>query len=397
MIHTVEQVSPKIALTAEGYLLCADVAIARTGTLIYAAGEIPAEPNAEGLIYVNRSADEVFKDEAINSFLAKPVTNLHPDSMVTPDNWKDVAVGTVQNVRREDGFLMADLLITDAAAINDIQKNGLREVSCGYDAQYIQTSPGYASQAGIIGNHVALVPRGRCGTSCSIKDHEIMKKLSFKDKMLAAFKTRDEGEINKVLDEIGEGEGGDLHIHLPSESKQEETKDDEDPMEARLQAIESALTALTKTGDDAPVDEEDKENATEDDDDDDSEKPTADAFKSVLSKAAILSPGIKFTAPTGDAKTAAFKDAICGCKLQALKSAYATDAGKSAIEPFLAGKTIDKLKGASLDAVFAGASALMGARNNAGTRVTSTKDFGHSPKTPAEINAANAAFWANRK
>lgn len=224
-----------------------------------------------------------------------------------------------------------------------------------------------------------------------------MKKLSFKDKMLAAFKTRDEGEINKVLDEIGEGEGGDLHIHLPSESKQEETKDDEDPMEARLQAIESALTALTKTGDDAPVDEEDKENATEDDDDDDSEKPTADAFKSVLSKAAILSPGIKFTAPTGDAKTAAFKDAICGCKLQALKSAYATDAGKSAIEPFLAGKTIDKLKGASLDAVFAGASALMGARNNAGTRVTSTKDFGHSPKTPAEINAANAAFWANRK
>lgn len=389
MIHTTEQISQNQALTPEGFLLCSGVAIARTGTLIYADGEIPADPNEEGVIYVKRTPEEVFSDEAMASFEGKPVTNLHPNELVNPENWQEVAVGTVQNVRQEGNLLVADLLITQAEAIKDVQ-DGLREVSCGYEAQYEQTQPGYASQKGIVGNHVALVPAGRCGPSCSIKDNAMTKKLTIKDRLMAAFKTRDEASIKGVLDELEDEPGGDLHIHM-AEAKDEEA----DPNEERFKRIEDAIASLTPKTEDADPEEKDKvEDA--DEDEDEGEKPTGDSFQTVLSKAAILSPGIKFSVPTGDAKSAEFKDALCGCKLQALKAAYGTDAGKNAIEPFLAGRSLDKIKGASLDAVFAGASTLMAQLNNTGRKVVVTKDFGHAPSTPSDINKANREFWANR-
>ena len=383
MIHTTEQISQNQALTPEGFLLCSDVAIARTGTLIYADGEIPADPNEEGIIYVKRSPEEVFSNEAMASFEGKPVTNLHPNELVSPDNWQEVAVGTVQNVRQEGNMLVADLLITQAEAIKDVQ-DGLREVSCGYEAQYEQTKPGYASQKGIVGNHVALVPAGRCGPSCSIKDNAMKNKLTIKDRLMAAFKTRDEASIKGVLDELEDDPGGDLHIHM-AEAKDEEA----DPSEERLKRMEDAIASLMPKTEDMNMDMDMEE-------EDEGEMPTSDSFQTVLSRAAILSPGIKFSAPTGDAKSSAFKDALCGCKLQALKVAYATDAGKSAIEPFLAGRSLDKIKGASLDAVFAGASTLMAQLNNTGRKAVTTKDFGHSPATPSDINKANRDFWANR-
>lgn len=390
MIHTTEQLSAHQALTPEGFLLCQGVAIARTGTLIYAAGEIPAEPNAEGVVYVLRTAEEVFAPEAMASFEGKPVTNLHPDDLVNPDNWGDVAVGSVQHVRREGNLLIADLLITDADAIRDVQA-GLREVSCGYEAHYEQISPGHARQTGIVGNHVALVPHGRCGPTCAIKDHA-MKRKTFKDRLLAAFKTRDEDGLKDVLDDLADG---DVHIHLPAA----EVEDDEaDPMEARLKAIEDAIARLTAARAAEPEDKDDQtgDEDGDEDDDDAGETPTGDSLQAVISRAAILAPGLKLKAPTGDAKSKSFRDGLCGCKRQALQAAYASDAGRQAITPFLNGRTLDALKGASLDAVFQGAATLMGQRNNSGFKPSATKDFGPRVATPADMNKLNAEFWAKR-
>src|SRR5260363_78910 len=62
-----------------------------------------------------------------------------PDVLVTPQNWNTLAKGVTQHVRRgegeQDGLLLADLLITDAFAIQQVRA-GLREVSCGYEADY---------------------------------------------------------------------------------------------------------------------------------------------------------------------------------------------------------------------------------------------------------------------
>ena len=133
--YTVSKLGPKRSLTPEGYLLCLDVPVARTGEMVYAEGEIAGEDGEailggpDKLIRVSRGPDDLFRPETIASFEGKPVTLGHPDEFVTPDNIKQHAVGTMSNVRRGAGIdnelMIADLLITDRAAIDAIQKGGI--------------------------------------------------------------------------------------------------------------------------------------------------------------------------------------------------------------------------------------------------------------------------------
>lgn len=172
-ILTTEQIGPKRFKTPEGFLLCQDVPIARVGVMLYGPGEVPIEVGQDGLAYVSRSAEELFRKECLASFVGKPVVDDHPEDDVTPDNWTKLAKGTVLNARQGTGVdadvILADLLITDAQMIRDIEAMK-REVSAGYEADYEQTGEGQGAQSNILGNHVALVERGRCGPRCAIGD-----------------------------------------------------------------------------------------------------------------------------------------------------------------------------------------------------------------------------------
>lgn len=237
--YTTESLSAtsKRAWTPEGFLLCQDVPIARVGVLLYGRGEIPVQPNADGIIRIVRDSDEVFHPNAILSFAGKPATDEHPPAKVSPDNWKQYSIGTVLNPHQGNGrtenneLLYADLLIQDRQAINDVLA-GKREVSAGYDAEYEQVKPGEGRQHNIIGNHVALVERGRCGPICSIGDSAMAKVkvvhhnkttarrsakqrqfMAFRDAVMTAFQTGDEetlvDELEKVPDMMGEVSEGD--------------------------------------------------------------------------------------------------------------------------------------------------------------------------------------------
>ncbi|WP_421021822.1 DUF2213 domain-containing protein, partial [Klebsiella pneumoniae] len=84
----------------------------------------------------------------------KPVTLDHPEDFVTPANFAALGKGSMMNLRRgsgiEDDLLIADLLITDQAAIDAIQDDGIEEVSLGYEADYEQVSPGRGVQRNIV-------------------------------------------------------------------------------------------------------------------------------------------------------------------------------------------------------------------------------------------------------
>jgi len=168
-----EQLSEHIGETPEGFLVCASVPLTRTGTFEYTSSEVPVEASLDGTVKIQRDDDEVFAQNTIASFEGKPVTINHPEGMVTPENWSELAHGIVQNVRRGQGemsdLLLGDLLITTEKGI-ELVKSGLREVSCGYDAQYEQIEKGKGRQKEIIGNHVALVTKGRAGSRCTIQD-----------------------------------------------------------------------------------------------------------------------------------------------------------------------------------------------------------------------------------
>ena len=163
------KISPHMTDTPEGYLVCHDVPIARTGDMVYRAGELGLEGDPDRPVTVRRYAEDVFDPAAVASFEGKDVTAGHPAESVSPANHAAYSKGHVQNVRREGEKLGADLLVKDAALISDIKNNVIREVSCGYLCSYEPEGDHYR-QGNIRGNHVAVVPRGRAGREVAIKD-----------------------------------------------------------------------------------------------------------------------------------------------------------------------------------------------------------------------------------
>ena len=163
------RISPHITESPEGFLICHDVPIARTGPQEYRAQELQLDGDPERIITVNRHPEDVFEDATLASFEGKPITENHPPENVGPENYAAYTKGHVQNVRRQGDYIVADLYINDAQLADEV-KNGLkREVSCGYLCNYVPDGENYR-QTAIRGNHVAVVPRGRAGHEVAIKD-----------------------------------------------------------------------------------------------------------------------------------------------------------------------------------------------------------------------------------
>lgn len=209
-VFTTQQLGPNQHTTPEGFLLCSNVPVARTGPMLYHGDELKNDkggyevrPSNDGYVRIIRDAEEVFRPETIASFAGKPVVISHPNSMVTPDTYSQLAVGTMLNPRRgtglQDDYMFADLLITSPVAINLIRTKQLGEVSCGYDAQYQELSPGRGRQLNIVGNHVALVDKGRCGPQCSIGDSAMSSVL---DRVRNAFRTADQTAFDAAMQEM---------------------------------------------------------------------------------------------------------------------------------------------------------------------------------------------------
>ena len=193
----------------EGYLLCLNVPVARTGTQDYLPEELglpgigppschpevrnarrksqwlflsgeraEAQSKSRGissdLISVYRPEEEVFSPETLASFEGMPVTNDHPPDGVDIGNIRGLQKGHAHNVRRgtgeESDLLLADLIITDPTLI-DLILDGKREISCGYTYELCEENGQYI-QRKIRGNHVAVVDAGRAGPRVCIKDEE---------------------------------------------------------------------------------------------------------------------------------------------------------------------------------------------------------------------------------
>ena len=173
--------SPNQIETVEGFLICRNVPIARTGTMQYLACELGLEGNE--WVTVSRSPEEVFSAAALSSFEGKPVTDEHPPDLIRSDSYVLYAKGHAQNIRKGEGewegHVLADLHIQDEALIREIQ-GGKREISCGYECNYVKEEDGSYSQHQIRGNHVAVVACGRAGERVAILDSEAMKQQKAK-------------------------------------------------------------------------------------------------------------------------------------------------------------------------------------------------------------------------
>ncbi|AYQ38325.1 MULTISPECIES: DUF2213 domain-containing protein [Burkholderia cepacia complex] len=429
--YTVQKLGPKRSLTPEGFLLCEDVPVARTGEMLYADGEVPIEAGPDGLIRISRTPEEVFRDQTLASCAGKPVTLDHPDDFVTPATFSALGKGVMLNIRRGDGIendlILADLLITAQDAIDAVQDEEIEEVSLGYEADYEQVSPGRGVQRNIVVNHVAIVPRGRCGPRCAIgdkepemktKDSKTSRRPAWLDRLMKSMKAKDEAGVEEALKEGQEA--------MDEESEEERERREAADREGRTgdnAAILKTLRSLDRRMARIEARDAERERETEDDDeeedDDDSDTTkdtiieaepsrrvseegvdlyTGDAARLIPARAEILAPGVKM--PTLDGlKTKDRAAALCRCQRKALDQAYETDAGRAAITPFLGGRApdFDTMPARVVDTIFTGAAELMRVKNNANassSKVT-TRDFG-KPTSIAEINERNRKFWAGQ-
>lgn len=204
----------------EGYLLCLNVPVARTGTQDYLPEELGLAPGSfsmpfgpGGLISVYRPEEEVFAPETLASFEGMPVTNDHPPDGVDVDNIRRLQMGHAHNIRRGTGeeadLLLADLIITDERLIEAIL-NGKREISCGYTYELAEENGRYI-QRKIRGNHIAVVDAGRAGPRVSIKDHKCERSSVSMKKSLTKLLARmaKDGDVEAVaefIEEMIEGE-----------------------------------------------------------------------------------------------------------------------------------------------------------------------------------------------
>lgn len=412
--YTTSDLGAKRSTTPEGFLVCHDVPIARTGTQIYLQDELKGEDGVplvvggpDGMVRVDRPSEQVFRPETIASFEGKAVTVEHPEDFVNPGNWQKLAVGTTQNVRRGDGvqndLLIADLVITDQGAIAYVNKS-LPEVSAGYEAVYEQTEPGRGVQRDIVGNHVALVERGRAGPRCSIQDQEpkMTKKTvkrSFADRLRAAFMSKDAEAAEELAKEVEDEEADEDE----DKDKKEKAKTGDALAQilTKLKSMDEDIQELKKKAEDDESEEEKKKSKDTVLEAEEAAKAaeaqgkvlSGDSLQAVISRAEILSPGATIKTADGKAKVVDVEAHM----RETLTKALTTDSGKAAIEPFLAGREIAKLTGDSLTAVFTGAAELARAQNNQrGARTsTATRDFG-PVRTVASINETNRDFWAKR-
>lgn len=164
-----ERLSQNKYKTPEGYLVCVDAILSRTGKQQYRKSELfqdCQDSEADMIIDVDRSDKEVFSEQAMASFENKPVTIEHPSEYVTPDNFNELSVGYLRDIHKGmyEGkpVMLGTLVLTNVEAIEKVESGELTNLSCGYDADCIETTHGYEF-VNIRGNHLALCETPRAG------------------------------------------------------------------------------------------------------------------------------------------------------------------------------------------------------------------------------------------
>lgn len=165
--------------TVDGYLLVSDCRISRACVSPYLGQEIPGELGLDPDKIYNVLRDPRALREAVKTFDGIPLLREHaPVSAAAPPS--DLIIGGVSNPRWQPatpgGFVVADLSIWNAESIARIEDGSCRELSSGYRFTAIRDPGEFDGEsyelrmAGIVANHLATVPLGRVGPSCTVAD-----------------------------------------------------------------------------------------------------------------------------------------------------------------------------------------------------------------------------------
>lgn len=202
-------------LTDSGQMLVT-CKFARTGSQKYLAHQVfrtQALLDEQGLsendiVVLHRDEDTVFSDESMETFRSAPVTIGHPKDKdgnpisVTSANSKEYQVGVLEGMPTRDEDTLGGTLVLTAQEAIDALLSGTEELSAGYSCNIVKINDEYF-QRDVRANHIAIVPKGRAGSSCRISDEalEVENKESAYSKEALATGTKHEMEHTTVESE----------------------------------------------------------------------------------------------------------------------------------------------------------------------------------------------------
>ena len=235
----------QVGFTSEGYLK-AMPRIARTGIQVYRGAECN-RPDMDK-VRIFRPADEVFKDNAWKTYTHLPVTLDHPSEPVTPNNWKQYAVGeTGEEVMRDGTTARVPMMLRDAAAIQAYKDGNKQQLSVGYDCD-IDWTPGVtdsgenydAVQRNIRANHLAVVAAARGGPTLKIGDDNQTQEnaMNLKTLFIDGLQCQMEDTAAVIVQRTIQG----LQDQIENfKKKAKQAEDDEDEYQQDSQRKDSAL------------------------------------------------------------------------------------------------------------------------------------------------------------
>jgi len=211
-------VPSKRTLTDAGQMIV-PCKFARTGSQLYTAGQLGLEGvDPKKVITVHRDEADVFDEKSVDTFRSSPVTVGHPRNkegiliQITAENAKEFQVGMLEGMPvRDEDTLGGNLVLTAQEAIDSLEE-GTRELSAGYTCD-LEEIDGKFYQRNIRANHIAIVAKGRAGSSCRISDEaevhifdellSVQKELAEEKKALASL--ADELKVQtELVDELKE-------------------------------------------------------------------------------------------------------------------------------------------------------------------------------------------------
>jgi len=176
-IHLADRISipSQRHLTDAGQMIV-PCAFARTGSQLYTAGQLGlVDKDPKEVITVWRDEADVFCEDSMKSFRSVPVTLGHPKNAdgvniaINAENAKELQMGMLEGIPSRDEDMLTGTLVLSVQDAIDALEEGTQELSAGYICD-IEELDGKWFQRNIVANHIAIVAKGRAGSSCRISD-----------------------------------------------------------------------------------------------------------------------------------------------------------------------------------------------------------------------------------
>lgn len=161
-----------------GFMEVKDNPISKIGVYPYLGSEIPGAEDPDRIYYVYRPAEELARQETIDSFKLMPFIDEHEilGKSGMPAERKGMQGTTGEQVYYDEPYLRGNIKIHSSAA-QSLIKAGKVELSPCYGCDWVKGDgtfdgkPYQYTQRNIMGNHLALVEEGRTGPDVAVQDH----------------------------------------------------------------------------------------------------------------------------------------------------------------------------------------------------------------------------------